>query len=657
MKGDGESGLKPERNEPFRTATIEDTLRQVFGFDQFREGQRAVIAKILGGQSALAVFPTGSGKSLCYQLSALHLEGLTLVVSPLIALMKDQIDFLKARTIPAARLDSSVPLEEVRQVDAAMRSGRLKLLYVAPERFSNERFTQKLRRLRISLMVIDEAHCISEWGHNFRPDYLKLARQARELQVERMLALTATATPAVAADICREFRVAEDAYVHTGFYRPNLVLRAAACPTGKKNELLLERLRGRPPGATIVYVTLQRTAEEVAATLQGAGFTARAYHAGMENDERTAVQDWFMSSADPIVVATIAFGMGIDKSNIRYVYHYNLAKSLENYSQEIGRAGRDGAESVCEMFVCRDDAVVLENFSYGDTPDEPSLGALVDEVLRHNGEFDVSAYELSREHDVRPLVVNTLLTYLELADVIEATAPFYNEYQFVPLKPSAEILGRFDSERAKFLRHLFAQATKAKKWFSIDVEGTANRLRTTRDRVVKALTYLEEHGDLELKVAGLRQGYRMKAAPADRAALKRELIERFETRERNDIRRVHQVIEFAEQSGCLVRHLLNYFGEELGRNCGHCGRCLGEPTAATVPKQKSEPVIDEEKLRALRRDHPRALGSARQVTRFLCGLSSPLLTQAKLSKDSLFGSLADTPFASVLEAVSRLSTL
>src|SRR6266404_3254335 len=322
--------------------SIHATLKNSFGFDTFREGQEAVIAKILEGKSALAVFPTGSGKSLCYQLSALHLDGLTLVISPLIALMKDQIDFLAQREIPAARIDSSVELDEMRRTDAELRAGKLKLLYVAPERLSNERFIQKLRRLRIALLVIDEAHCISEWGHNFRPDYLKLSRLARSLKVGRVLTLTATATPAVAQDICREFSIKPDAFIHTGFYRPNLTLEVTRCRRNQQIGLLLDRLKERPRGPTIVYVTLQRTAEMVAEELSKSGFPARAYHAGMANHKRTTVQDWFMNSSDAIVVATIAFGMGIDKSDIRYVYHYNLPKSLENYSQEIGRAGRDG---------------------------------------------------------------------------------------------------------------------------------------------------------------------------------------------------------------------------------------------------------------------------------------------------------------------------
>jgi ATP-dependent DNA helicase RecQ len=636
--------------------SIYSTLKSVFGFDKFRDGQEPVISKILENKSALAVFPTGSGKSLCYQLSALHLEGLTLVISPLIALMKDQIDFLHKRNIPAARLDSTIELTEIRRIDADLRTGRLKLLYVAPERFSNERFIQKLRQLKISLMVIDEAHCISEWGHNFRPDYLKLARLRRSLDIGRVLTLTATATPAVAEDICREFAVERDAFIHTGFYRPNLTLQASACQPNEKMGLLLNRLRDRPRGPAIVYVTLQRTAETVAEALGKQGFPARAYHAGMPSEKRDAVQDWFMNSSDAVVVATIAFGMGIDKADIRYVYHYNLPKSLENYSQEIGRAGRDGKESLCEMLACGSDVTVLENFTFGDTPDAASIGPIVDGILASGNYFYISVYELSRAQDVRPLVIETLLTYLELADVIEATEPFYNLYQFMPLKPFQEILAGFDARRAEFVGGIFSSAVKAQKWFSIDLRKAERRLRTTRGRIIKALTCLEERGDLTLKVAGLRQGYRIKTRPRDSLALKSRLIERFATRERNDVGRVSEVVQLAEHSGCLVRYLLHYFGEDLGQNCGHCSSCSGV-SGIRIIRETKPPKLDQAKIAALQGQYPEALMSPRQIARFLCGLSSPLLIQGKLSKHSDFGSLAEVPFQMVLEAAEQFAAV
>lgn len=325
--------------------TIQQTLQHHFGFDHLRPGQGEVIGYLLAEHSAAAVFPTGGGKSLCYQLPALLLPGVTLVVSPLIALMKDQIDALAARGVAAPRLDSSLDAKAYREVVERLREGSVRLLYVAPERFNNERFREFIGQLDISLFAVDEAHCISEWGHNFRPDYLKLATFARDCGAERVLALTATAPPKVLDDICRLFDIAPEHAVRTGFYRPNLRIETQTVAADERDRLLLADLREQP-GCAIVYVTLQRTAEEVAQRLADAGLPARAYHAGLKSEARTEIQEWFMSAERAIVVATIAFGMGIDKADIRAVYHYNLPKSLENYSQEIGRAGSEAGPPV-----------------------------------------------------------------------------------------------------------------------------------------------------------------------------------------------------------------------------------------------------------------------------------------------------------------------
>src|SRR4051812_11180445 len=386
------ASLQVMSREPMPAARPLELLAERFGFAEFRPGQEQVVDALLAGRSALAVFPTGAGKSLCYQLPALLLEGLTVVVSPLIALMKDQIDFLQRSGIAAARLDSSLGGAEQREIFERLRTGALKLLYVAPERFNNERFIAQLGRTRIGLFAVDEAHCISEWGHNFRPDYLTLAERSRELEAERVLALTATATPAVVADIRAGFGIEDADAVVTGFYRPNLTLLTTPLAAGEKDKRLIERLREGPPGSTIVYVTLQRTSLRVAALLAAAGLPARPYHAGMSPDERVAVQEWWSGSPQAIVVATIAFGMGIDKADVRYVYHHNLPKSLESYSQEIGRAGRDGEASICELLACPDDVPTLENFAFGDTPTRESLAGLLEEVLEHpaGGAFAVS---------------------------------------------------------------------------------------------------------------------------------------------------------------------------------------------------------------------------------------------------------------------------
>jgi ATP-dependent DNA helicase RecQ len=631
-----------------------ETLQATFGFDAFRAGQEPVVGKLLEGKSVLAIFPTGAGKSLCYQLPALMLDGVTLVVSPLIALMKDQIDFLVSHGVAAARLDSTIGAAEARQVYSDLHGGRLKLLYVAPERMANERFLQTLRQMRIAMMAVDEAHCISEWGHNFRPDYLKLARIARDVGVGRVLALTATATPSVAKDIAAAFGVAEDSVVKTPFHRPNLELHITPATAARRDALLLERLRSRPRGPTIVYVTLQKTAEDVARALSEAGLPARCYHAGIEAEARHEIQDWFMSSSDAVVVATIAFGMGIDKSDIRAVYHYNLPKTMENYAQEIGRAGRDGKPSVCELLACGDDVTTLENFTYGDTPTPQAVASLLDEVLGRGEAFDVSTYDLSGAHDIRPLVVETMLTYLELGGVLEGAGPFYGEYKFQPLRPSAEILAKFDPRRAEFLRGILAQAQKGKTWFKLDLAQVTRATGAPRDKIVAALNYLEEQGDMTLQVAGVRQGYRLKKPDVDRAALAKKLSDRFLERERRDVERMRQVVDFAEQPGCLTRYLLRYFGEDLPNDCGHCGRCLGEKPAPVPFSQQGE-LGDREAamVRSVRAERQEALAAPRQLARFLCGLPSPSATRAKLARHAMFGALGNVPFQRVLALAER----
>ena len=490
--------------------------------------------------------------------------------------MKDQVDDLTRRGVAAARLDSSLDASGARKVYDDLRSGALKILYVAPERLASERFVATLAGRPIALLAVDEAHCISEWGHNFRPEYLKLARLADRLQVGRVLALTATATPEVAASIAAAFRIAAVDVVNASFHRPNLELHAIPCRAEDRVGLLLGRMADRLPGPAIVYVTLQKTAEDLARALADAGLPAEAYHAGLPDEVRHAVQERFMASEGGIVVATIAFGMGIDKSDIRTVVHFNLPKGPESYAQEIGRAGRDGALARCELLACPEDLTTLENFAYGDTPTPESVASLVDELLDRGPEFDVSTYDLSGNHDVRPLVVSTLLTYLELEGILEATGPFYAEYKFRESRPMAEIVADFDPRRAGFLNEVFARATKARTWSTLDVPAIAEALGEHRSRIVAALGYLEEKGDITVQATGSRLGYRRLRDDVDRAALCATLDARFRDREARDVARVRQMLDFATAPGCLTARLVEHFGESLPGPCGHCGDCLGE---------------------------------------------------------------------------------
>ena len=633
-------------------ADLHHELQQRFGFDDFRDGQQAVITRLLAGRSVLAIFPTGAGKSLCYQLPALLLDGLSVVISPLIALMKDQLDFLVSKGAPAARLDSSLSKEENRKLFDDLHAGNLKLLYISPERLGNERFLHALGRHRIALLAIDEAHCISEWGHNFRPDYLKIAQLAKDLKVERCLALTATATPAVANDVRAAFSIAADDEVHTGFYRPNLQLSVVSCAVEDRRATLLARLRERPPGSSIVYVTLQRTAEDVASYLSSNGLRASAYHAGLKSDERSAIQSAFMQSADAVIVATIAFGMGIDKANIRYVYHYNLPKGLESYSQEIGRAGRDGEPALCEMLASAHDVITLQNFSYGDTPEAQTVDNFTRHLFAAGETFDVAEYELSARFDLRPLVVKTLLTYLHLEGCLASTGAFYSDYKFQAHRSSAEIFSAVDAPHAAFLRAVFRHAVKGRVWLTLDTAQVSRQIGEPRERIVAALAQLEEQGDLTLQVAGLRQGYRRLRVPRDMNAFVSSLNERFQQREANDIERIERVLTFAQHAGCLTQHLLAYFGEQRDV-CGHCCRCQGvQPAPLSAAGATRFSASDEVRIRALiAAGHP-SLNSARQLTRFLCGITSPATTRAKLRQASnLFAAYAASPFTATLEFV------
>ncbi len=624
------------------------TLRDHFGHGAFRAGQEAVIRALLDGRPALAVFPTGGGKSLCYQLPALMLDGLTLVVSPLIALMKDQVDAMMARGISAARLDSTLDAEALRELYEQLESGRVRLLYVAPERFSNEAFRQRVKRLPIRLVAIDEAHCISEWGHNFRPDYLKLAKICRQLKISRVLALTATATPKVAREIRKHFRIAAADHIQLSFHRPNLDLRVTPCPAEHRKPLLLERLSALD-GSAIVYVTRQETAEEVATFLTKNGQDARAYHAGLSDDCRVEAQGKFMDGTTRIMVATIAFGMGIDKSDIRAVYHYNLPKSLENYSQETGRAGRDGQPAICEMLACGDDLTVLENFIYSDTPSAGALGNLIDRVLRLGPAFDVAPYDLSTTCDIRPGVVATVMTYLEIDGILEATGSFYATYRAKLVNTPDKILaGRSASER-KFIGQLLDAGEMKRSWLQFDPSSLAGKFQVSREKIVSTLAGLQAAGDLALTVSGVRHAYKLKRPAGDLKELAARLAAKFHEREQADLARLHQVLGMAAHSGCLTGYLTRHFGETLQEPCGHCDRCRGVPATSIrrrVPRHPSDGEL--EAVRALVMENHAALGTPRQLARFLCGMSSPASTRARLTGHAAYGLLSDMPFASVL---------
>lgn len=627
---------------------MRQVLKEIFGFEEFRGGQEPVIEALLEGRSALAVFPTGGGKSLCYQLPALMLDGLTLVISPLIALMKDQVDALQAKGVAAARLDSTLELEELHQIYDQMDAGTLKLLYIAPERLANERFRRRIVKTKLAMVAIDEAHCISEWGHNFRPDYLKIARFCRRIKVPRVLALTATATPKVAKEIRKHFKITQQDHVQLSFHRPNLDLRVTPCSVDDRKEILLSRLK-EAMGAAVVYVTRQETAENVATYLQKQGLPAQAYHAGLPDEFRSEAQQKFMSGETPIIVATIAFGMGIDKSNIRHVIHYNLPKSLENYTQEIGRAGRDGELAVCELLACGDDLTVLENFIYSDTPSARALGHLVDRILRLGEKFDISVYNLSVTCDIRTSVISTVIAYLETDGILEATGTFYGTYRLRLLRSKEQILAGLSAADRRFLSKLLEIGKEGRAWIQFEPSIHAAELGVKREKVVAVLGGMEAAGDAMVKVSGVRQGYKMKKDPGNLRELAQRYAELFHQREEADLKRLAQVLEISSEKGCLTGYLTSHFGEKLAEPCGHCDRCRGVKGQVVQKPVSREPSDDEwAMVRQLVDEKHAALGTARQLARFLCGMTSPATLRARMTRHDAFGMFADMPFGDVL---------
>lgn len=634
------------------------TLQHVFGFDSLRGGQQHVVEAVLAGRSSAAIFPTGSGKSLCYQLPALHLPHLTLVISPLLALMKDQLDFLHNKGIAAASIDSSLTYDESRAVMQAVKNDEIKILMISVERLKNERFRQFISSVPLSLLVVDEAHCISEWGHNFRPDYLKLPVYCAQLNIPQVLLLTATATPPVIEDMGKKFAIATEDIVVTGFYRNNLDLTVLPCREQDKPAALLSIISQATHAPTIVYVTLQHTAETVAQYLCNQGIPASAYHAGMQNDARQQIQNDFMFGKINCIVATIAFGMGIDKADIRAVIHYDLPKSIENYSQEIGRAGRDGKTSICTVLANRQSLCVLENFVYGDTPDLSAIRCVVDEIGKTSpqNQWDVMLTRLSRDANIRQLPLKTLLVYLELEGVIEPQYSYFADYRFKTLLPVEQIIDQFTGERRCFIDALFFASKKSQIWHTIDFDLLWQAYQGERQRAVTALDYLAEKGWIVLESKQMTDVYRLclpEACIGENAAnLSHALHHLFVKKEDAEIKRVHAMLALFETQTCLSHRLAHYFADENApSHCGHCSVCRGY--VAILPNASPLAELTISQLQRWCQPFFDAGSSshvditAEALARYLCGITTPLSTKLKARAMAGFGKLASYPFAKV----------
>lgn len=581
--------------------------------------------------------------------------GITIVVSPLIALMKDQTDVLKAKGIAAECSDSTKTYEENQKIHSDMHSGKLRLLYCSPEKLNNETFVASIKHVPggIRLIAVDEAHCISEWGASFRPEYLKVARFAKEIKAERVVCLTATATPRVVDDIRSAFSVDKPNVFCTSPYRPNLRLLAEPTETKQDKFPKLFKFLKDHPGPTLVYATLQKQVESLADDLVGQGFNAVAFHAGMRTEVKTDIQERFMSNKIPIVVATIAFGMGIDKSNIRNIVNWDIPSTIEEYSQQIGRAGRDGKPSTCMVYICPDDFYIRENFARGDLPSRQPLRDLLGDVfsreVTHTPDGDVIKLghtELSRTYDIRTSPLAVLFATLELRfGLLRAITPEYTKWTFKDLGAYAPTAIRDQTAESKAI---YNHAKKKQTQYHFDPNEALAGTCLLRTDLMRKIDDWHNRGIIEVSASGVLNKYRVLAdlptKGEDLDLLTDGLYSDMQAREKEALQRTQAVSDLITGSKCFALALAEHFGMGLPdnkENCGHCTFCITAKPVMMPPRPI--PALDTEGIKKVLgacdvRDDPRFLA------RVAFGIRSPRVGQLKLGNHAVFGSLVEQPF-------------
>jgi ATP-dependent DNA helicase RecQ len=592
-------------------------LRRHFALEQFRPGQAEVISSVLEGRNTVVVMPTGAGKSLCYQLPAMLLDGVTVVVSPLIALMQDQVDALERRGIAATFINSTLTDGERAERQRCLRQGEYKLVYVAPERFRSEGFVSALLEANLALYAIDEAHCISQWGHDFRPDYALLGQVRKRLRPPRTVALTATATPEVRDDIAKVLLMKEPRIFVAGFDRPNLFLEVAQVSGDADKRDACAQLAAE--GSGVVYCSTRKQAESIHEHLVDEGLPAVLYHAGMEDEARRKAQEDFMSTAGCVAVATNAFGMGIDKPDIRFVAHAGIPRAVEAYYQEIGRAGRDGQASRAVLLFNHSDVFTQERLIQSNHPPQTLFMDLW-EVLRPLEQFDRGVHLLAAQVGVSEFEASAALKVLERQGAISRGGRGEGRYG-VTLLPA----GVTHQPRSPDARALLG----AIKTFPSGVKQSLELYQLSRlsglgeEQVRHALTLLERTGVLLVNrpfagraIAVLRQGVPWSELGID--------LERVRAQERNQLLLLKRMTDYAYAKRCRRAFILRYFGEETdaaGPGCGSCDVCAGPrlkvrpaaakaasgPTGArTLPDRFS--VLAAEELKRWRRELSQDLG-------------------------------------------------
>jgi len=629
------------------TTTIDEAraaLRQHFGYSDFRPGQSQAVESVLQAQDTLVVLPTGGGKSICYQVPALLLPHLTVVISPLISLMKDQVDALTRRGLPATFVNSSLTASQVADRLARVQRGEFKLLYVAPERFDFGSTAARLKDLGVSLLAVDEAHCISEWGHDFRPSYLRIAQVRERLGWPPVVALTATATPHVRADIVRQLRLERAKTIITGFDRRNLHYHVISTRTESDKDAALVRVLRDTPGLAVVYASTRRTVERITNVLNDARVAAVAYHAGLDDAHRREVQDAFMKERVRVIVATNAFGMGIDKPNVRLVVHYAMPGTLEAYYQEAGRAGRDGEPANCFLLHSFQDRFTHEFFIKGSYPER----SVVEDVYRvvrraasNTSSFDLSAEDIAStvrgKVNVREVegALRILVGAGAYKKLPESGARVFVRLLATPQRIKRELGGESEAMELGLLRALWRMAGAAiEEGTTLDLDALPPGFGGANG-VTPLLDALQSRQFLEWKRVGGGNYLEHPEYEIDRFKIDWELFDR---RRRAELAKLDAMQQYAYLRNCRRGFVLRYFGDPAARpRCEGCDNCLGTHVAgsrtpqqsktkgpaksrrADVPPAMDEPVIDGangallDRLRTLRR----ALAQEQQVPAYV----------------------------------------